>query len=108
MDKRKAVKGKDKAQYAHFNNQIKKKCRVAKENFLKEKCEEIEELNEKNKTKNPHQQVKLLIGKGRSSRTRGNIKYRSGKLLFEKEKKYSVDGRNIKGNSLKISDQTNR
>ena len=51
MDKRKVVKGKDEAQYAHFNNQIKKKCRVAKENLLKAKCEEIEEFNRKIKLK---------------------------------------------------------
>ena len=86
MDERKAVKGKDEAKYAYLNNKIKKKCRIAKENFLNTKCEEIEELNKKNKTKNLHQEVKILIGKARSSKTRGNIRDRSGTLLFEKEK----------------------
>ena len=85
-DERKAVKGKDEAKYAYLNNKIKKKCRIAKENFLNTKCEEIEELNKKNKTKNLHQEVKILIGKARSSKARGNIRDRSGTLLFEKEK----------------------
>ena len=67
MDKRTAVTGTDEAQYVHFNNNI-KKIQLAKENFINAKCEEIEKLNQKIKTKNIHQEVNLLIGKGRSTR----------------------------------------
>ena len=45
LDKRKAAKGKDQAKYANLNKHINKKCRLAKEKVINDKCEEITQLN---------------------------------------------------------------
>ena len=84
MDKKQ--NGKDEAQYAYLNNQIKRNVWVAKENFLNTKCLGNWRAQRENQTKNLHQEVNVLLGKGRSATTRGNIKDGSGKHLFEKEK----------------------
>ena len=69
-----------------LHNKIKKKCKEAKESFLSEKCDRIENLSNANQSRDLHREVKELVGDKKSSSMRGNIRSKDGTLLSEKEK----------------------
>ena len=86
MEERKTAKMKDQKEYAKLHNKINKKCKEAKESFLSEKCDRIENLSNANQSRDLHREVKELVGDKKSSSMRGNIRSKDGTLLFEKEK----------------------
>ena len=47
----------------NLNGEIQKSIRKDKENYLREKCRELEEHSEKGRTKELHQQIREICGK---------------------------------------------
>ena len=62
----------------------KKRIRKDKENYLREKCRELEEHNKKGRTKELHQQIREICGKPKINT--GTLKSRTGKDYIEKDK----------------------
>lgn len=54
MDNRRIMKGKNEQRYKQIQKEIKKEIRIAKEDFYKRKCEEIEQLQAKHDIFNVH------------------------------------------------------
>lgn len=89
MDKRRIFKNKCEQQYKTIQRQIRNKIRVAKENFYKTKCEEIEELQQKHDSFNIHKKVKELAGLQR--RNRLNTLYDpDGKIITDTAEKLKI------------------
>lgn len=64
MEKRRRLK-RDETKYKEINKVIRKKCREAKEEWMAEKCNEIEALQEKYDTFNVHKKVKEITDQTR-------------------------------------------
>lgn len=81
MEERRKVKDKDADNYNILNRDIKKRCRAAKEEWLNQKCQEVEENAGKT---NIHERIREVIGKkrGKAHSTQG-IKSNDGHLLLE-------------------------
>lgn len=89
MDKRRSYKGKNEQQYRETQRIIRMKIRKAKEDYYKQKCEEIEELQIKHDSFNVHKKVKELTGTSKQKQL--NILYdNSGKLITEIEQKLDI------------------
>lgn len=58
MDKRRTYKNRDQTEYENLQKQIKKEVRNAKEQWMQNKCEELEKLEEKHDHFNIHKLVK--------------------------------------------------
>ena len=84
MEERKLYKNRDDAKYNQLNKQIKAKCIKEKEAWLARQCDEIENLQQSNKMKDMHREVKCITGADTST-MKGNIKSKENKVLFEKE-----------------------
>ncbi|KAG1701719.1 putative uncharacterized transposon-derived protein F52C9.6 [Nymphon striatum] len=68
-----------------INNNIKRECIIAKENWYNQKCEEIENLEKENKSRELHKEIKELTGCAKSNQSTGCIKSRDGIILLEQE-----------------------
>ena len=88
MDQRRKYKRDgDKDRYNELDREIRADCKRAKEEWYKDRCNEIEELERKHKAMALHQKVKELTDRRRNIKNRsGCIKDKDGELLFEKEK----------------------
>ena len=84
MNIRKKVKN-NPAEYRMLNKQIQKKCREAKESWIRSKCNEIERKDKHNATKQMYADIKELTGDGRGNSSSGCFKDKNGDPLFEKE-----------------------
>ena len=82
METRKSKKGT--SEYQAIDNTIKDKCRKAKEEWAKGKCQKIENLSRNHQTKEMFQEIKCL--NPRKSNQSGCIKDKEGKIIFEAEK----------------------
>ena len=58
MDIRRTYKGKDKVVHSKIQREIRREIRSAKENFMKDKCAEIEEYQKKHDLFNVHKKIK--------------------------------------------------
>ncbi|XP_060520837.1 uncharacterized protein LOC132698660 [Cylas formicarius] len=63
MDERRTYKNKDLQKYRYLQSKIRSKIREAKENWHREKCEEIEKLQSKHDGFNAHKRIKELTNK---------------------------------------------
>ncbi|XP_060527642.1 uncharacterized protein LOC132702840 [Cylas formicarius] len=63
MDERRTYKNKDQQKYRYLQSKIRSKIREAKENWHREKCEEIEKLQSKHDGFNAHKRIKELTNK---------------------------------------------
>ena len=72
------------AKYKEVNNNIKRRMKKAKENWIGEQCSEIEENLKKNNSKRAYELVKDLttLKQGRAT----TVKNRSGKCLTQSQK----------------------
>lgn len=61
IDKRKCIRNRNEEECRRLNKQIIKKCMEAKTKWLKEKCEEIKELQKRNNTREMHAQIKSMM-----------------------------------------------
>lgn len=82
MEQRRLAKGDDR-KYRTLNKEIKRMCKEAKENWLNEQCEELE--NNKNKNnKLLHEKIREISGKKNSTQS-SCIKSKEGNILLDKE-----------------------
>lgn len=89
MKKRREVKLKNLKLYRTIDKNIRKKCRMAKESWLNDKCKEIEEYQNKHDSFNVHRKVKEVVGNTRKN-TVGNISDEQGNIVFAIEDKLKI------------------
>ena len=82
-DKRRQAKCNNK-NYEAIHKEIRNKCDEAKENWIKEKCKEIE-LHQKSTPKVMYRNIEEIIGKKTCSST-GCLKTKEGNIIMDKEK----------------------
>ena len=75
MDERRRNKERNPQRYEELDLEIRQECNTAKENWINEQCEEVEQLERSHRIESMHKKIKR-IGKGRQ--TRGNIISREG------------------------------
>ena len=86
MALRRTFKGKCEQKYKQIHNEIRLQIRIAKEDFYKKKCDEIEELQMKHDSFNVHKKVKELAGT--QKRKQPSTLYNSeGKIITELEER---------------------
>lgn len=88
MEKRRSYKGKNEQQYKETQRILRTKIRKAKEDYYKQKCEEIEELQAKHDSFNIHKKIKELAGTSKQKQL--NILYNNGKIVTEIEQKLEI------------------
>ena len=69
MEERRLNKGTNNAAYEELNREIKLACDAAKENWLREQCEEIERMERSHQLERMHKKIKEVTGKRRSARS---------------------------------------
>jgi hypothetical protein len=84
MDEREKIKSKDMTKYAELDEEIKRMCNTAKEEWLNRECDELERLHLTD-TKRMHEKVKDLSGKKRS-RPAGCFQSKEENIIMEKDK----------------------
>ena len=67
-----------------INGKIQRRIRKDEENYLKEKCQMLEEHNKKGRTRDLHQQIREITGKPKTNA--GTIQSRAGIDYIEKDK----------------------
>ena len=82
MEDRRKAKG-DEAKYKELDRRVKKKCNMAKEEWINMQCDEIEQ-NAHIDSKLMHKKIQELTGKKSSAKT-GCLKSKDGDILMEKE-----------------------
>ena len=85
MENRKQFKNSDKDEYNRLNKQINLACKEAKEKWLVNKCEEVEQLEKQYKSREMHNKVKELTSKNTKKKASGCIKDKNGNILFNQE-----------------------
>ena len=84
--KPKAVfKNSDKDEYNRLNKQINLACKEAKEKWLVNQCEEVEQLEKQYKSREMHNKVKELTSKNTKKKASGCIRDKNGNILFDQE-----------------------
>ena len=68
MENRKQFKNSDKDEYNRLNKQINLACKEAKEKWLVNGCEEVEQLEKQYKSREMHNKVKELTSKNTKKR----------------------------------------
>ena len=84
MKDRKLCKGRDEDQYRALDRRIRKACDEAKEAWMNQQCEVIEDLQRHHNYAGLHQKVREITGKSRRNPT-GCIKDKQGNVLFDEE-----------------------
>lgn len=69
--------------YTKLNAEIQKRCKEAKEEWIQNKCNNIEKAQKKNDTKRMHEDIRELTGKKKANSTSNCIKSKNGEILFE-------------------------
>ena len=88
MDSRKGMKRQNKSEaYKIIDNEIKRKCKIAKEKWLNDQCKEIQELRYRD-TPTMYQKIKQITGK--KPRSSGNLKDENNKPVLDTEEKLQV------------------
>ena len=85
MENRKQFKNSDKDEYNRLNKQINLACTEAKEKWLVNQCEEVEQLEKQYKSREMHNNVKELTSKNTKKKASGCIKDKNGNILFDQE-----------------------
>lgn len=83
MEERRKVKG-NAVRYEQMDREVKEKCKERKEEWLKESCEEIEELQKVNATR-MYDKIKEMTGKKRTSRN-SVVKDPQGNIIMDQDK----------------------
>ena len=85
MENRKQFKNSDKDEYNRLNKQINLTCEEAKDKWLVNQCEEVEQLEKQYKSREMHKKVKELTSKNTKKKASGCIKDKNGNILFNQE-----------------------
>ena len=86
MEKRKQSKNRDTNEHNALNKQINSECKEAKEKWLVNQCEEVEQLEKQYKLREMHNKVKELTFKNPKKKASSCIKDKDGNILFDQEK----------------------
>ena len=86
MENRKQFKNSNKDEYIRLNKLINLACKEAKEKWLVNQCEEVEQLEKQYKSREMHNKVKELTSKNTKKKAGGCIKDKNGNILFNQEK----------------------
>ena len=62
---------------------MKRACKIAKENWLKEQCQEIENLEKQHLTRQMHEKIQRVTNRRKTTQTTGNMDKHD--MCFEKE-----------------------
>ena len=81
MEKRKRVKNTQ--SYDEINRQVKRACKIAKENWLEEQCQEIENLEKQHLTRQMHEKIRRVTKRRKTTQTTGIMDKHD--MCFEKE-----------------------
>ena len=82
MKERKHVKISNQVEYTRLDKEIKRKCIEAKQQWMTERCTEIENLEKSHNYRRMYSKVKQVAGQSRKSGT-GIIKDNQGNILFD-------------------------
>ena len=69
MEKRK--KAKNTQSYDDINRQVKRACKIAKENWLEVQCQEIENLEKQHLTRQMHEKIRRVTNRRKTTQTTG-------------------------------------
>ena len=86
MEERREHKTKNEHRYRELNRTIRRKCREAKEQWLAERCCEIEQLQQKYDIHNVHKKIKEVTGRNRKKHI-GILKDADNQILVGPEEK---------------------
>lgn len=84
MEKRRKAKS-DPVLYRQLNRRIQKMCRKAKEDWMKEQCDEIENLERNHAYRTLHQRIKNMTKLKKGLTNGGGIMDKNGNMLYETE-----------------------
>ena len=82
MEKRKRAKNTQ--DYDEINRQVKRACKIAKENWLEEQCQEIENLEKQHLTRQMHEKIRRVTNRRKTTQTTG-VMDKQDNMCFEKE-----------------------
>ena len=82
MEKRKRAKNTQ--YYDEINRQVKQACKIAKENWLEEQCQEIKNLEKQHLTRHMHENIRRVTNRRKTTQTTG-IMDKQDNMCFEKE-----------------------
>ena len=82
MEKRKRAKNTQ--DYDEINRQVKRACKIAKENWLEEQCQEIENLEKQHLTRQMHEKIRRVTNRRKITQTTG-VMDKQDNMCFEKE-----------------------
>lgn len=85
IDRRRQIKDRSSSDYKGLNKEISRRCKQAKIAWYEERCQNIEKLEEKGKTKEVHQEIKWLMKQQKKRRTKIMVIEDGGKLLCSQE-----------------------
>ena len=85
MNLRRIAKNNDPKQYDKLNPEVIGMCRNAKEDWMIQQCQEVEELARGNKVKEMHHRIKQLTTLKPRKRSSGSIESKDGMILFEQK-----------------------
>ena len=107
MEERRKAKGNE-IEYSKLCKEVKRQCDCAKEKWLGEQCQEIEEYHLSRNPKAMYQKVKELSGK-KGTNTNGCIKSKDGSVLMEKQEqleRWAEYIRDLYGDDTRAQDYT--
>ena len=87
MEKRKREKNPH--NYGDINRQVKRACKIAKENWLEEQCQEIENLEKQHLTSQMHENVRRVTNRRKTTQTTG-IMDKHDNMVFDKEELVNI------------------
>ncbi|GFO47314.1 endothelin-converting enzyme 1 [Plakobranchus ocellatus] len=101
MEERRCAKG-NKEKYEQIHKKVQEKCNMSKENWINEKCKEIEQQR-KHAPQTMYRNIEEITGK-RTFLSTGCIKAMNGDIIIDKEK-ILESGQNTQENSLKMTEK---
>ena len=83
MDDRRKAKSTNPQRYNELNKEICEMFRNVKEEWVKQQCQEVEDLDRQHQSKEMHDKVRELTSAKSQSRKAGCIKNKDGTMLFD-------------------------
>ena len=84
MEKRKRAKNTQ--YYDEINRQVKRACKIAKENWLEEQCQETENLEKQHLARQMHEKIRRVTNRRKTTQTTGiGLMDKHDNMCFEKE-----------------------
>ena len=71
MKKRKRAK--NTRNYDEINRQVKRACKIAKENWLEEQCQEMENLEKQHLTRQMHEKTRMVTNRRKTTQSTGSM-----------------------------------